>query len=251
MVELKYRSKPRASVMNTTQDEARIRNRVLLATRPQAQQFLTDHSEIRPLVSGDTIYASGQEVTHAILPHDGILSYMAQIGPQRVVEKASIGAEGFVGFTYLMGGGPSLSDVVVTVDGYASWLPLDALNEAMQRFICVREAMLAYAQGLIVQLMETVACNSLHTAEQRVARWLLVADDRTGAPEFRVTQDAIAQMLGLRRATVSQVCSDLMQAGAIAYSRGRLTVMDRERLASFGCECYRRIQAVQLQPFIG
>lgn len=236
--------------MNRAQDEARIRNRVVLATRPQAQQFLTEHSEIRPLVSGDTIYASGQEVTHAILPHDGILSYMAKIGPQRIVEKASIGAEGFVGFTYLMGGGPSLSDVVVTVDGYASWLPLDALNEAMKRFICVREAMLAYAQGLIVELMETVACNSLHTAEQRVARWLLVSADRMISPEFRVTQDAIAQMLGLRRATVSQVCSDLMQAGAIAYSRGRLTILDQTRLADFGCQCHRRIQAVQIKPFV-
>jgi CRP-like cAMP-binding protein len=235
--------------MNTTQDGTRIRNRVLLATRPQAQQFLADHSEIRPLVTGDTIYASGQEVTHAILPHDGILSYMTQASPLRVVEQASIGAEGFVGFTVLMGGGPSLSDVVVTVDGYASWLPLDALNEAMVKFVCVRQAMLAYAQGLIVQLMETVACNSLHTAEQRVTRWLLLADDRTAAQDFHVTQDAIAQMLGLRRATVSQVCSDLMHAGAIAYSRGRLTVLDRAQLAGFSCECYRRIQAVQLRPF--
>lgn len=237
--------------MNPAQDQFLIRNRVLLATRPQAQQFLTENSEIRPLVAGDTIYASGDAVTHAILPHDGIISYQAQIGAERIVEKASIGSEGFVGFTYLMGGGPSLSDVVVTVDGYASWLPLDALNDAMARFICVREAMLAYAQVLIVQLMETVACNSLHTAEQRVARWLLVSGDRMATPEFRVTQDTIAQMLGLRRATVSQVCSDLMQAGAIAYSRGRLTVMDRARLASFGCQCHRRMQAVQLQPFEG
>lgn len=225
-----------------------IRNRVILATRPEAQAFLLANSEIRPLEAGQLIYRDGEAVTHAVLPHDGILSFLARLNDDRMVEKASIGAEGFVGFTHLMGGGPALGDVAVTIDGYASWLALDALNDAMQHFVCVREAMLAYARGLIVQLMETVACNSLHTAEQRVSRWLLMADDRMDDKELRITQDTIAQLLGLRRATVSQICSDLMQAGAIAYSRGRLTVLDRGRLEAFSCECYQRIRTTQITP---
>lgn len=230
---------------------ANIRNQVMLAIRPEAKAFLLEHSELRPLEIGQIIYRDGDTVTHAILPHDGLLSFIARLDDDRMVEKAAIGVEGFVGFTHLMAGGTALGDVVVTLGGHASWLPMDALNEAMKQFVCVREAMLAYAQGLIVQLMETVACNSLHTAEQRVTRWLLMADDRTAGPEFRVTQGAIAQLLGLRRATVSHICSDLMQSGAIAYSRGRLTVRDRDALESFGCECYRRIHAVQIRPFQG
>jgi CRP-like cAMP-binding protein len=223
------------------------RNQIILSTRPQAQDFLLSHSQIRPLTAGQTIYRAGEDVTHAILPHDGIISLLAQPGAGRTVEKASIGMEGFVGFTHLMGGKSALGDVVVSVDGNATWLALAELQAAMDQFACVRSAMLAYARCLIVQLLESVACNSLHTAEQRVTRWLLMAHDRMAAPEFTLTQESLASLLGLRRATVSRICSDLAARGAITYSRGRLAIVDRTALEASGCDCYHRTSLARIE----
>jgi CRP-like cAMP-binding protein len=222
-----------------------IRNQVILAMRPEAQEFLLAHSRIRPLIAGEMLFRTGEEVTHAILPHDGIISLLA--GPDRTVEKASIGVEGFVGFTHLMGGKNALGDSVVSVDGHATWLALDDLQVAMARFVCVRSAMLAYARSLIVQLLESVACNSLHTAEHRVARWLLMADDRMAEPAFNLTQDVLAGLLGLRRATVSRICSDLAVRGAITYSRGHLAIVDRPALEQSSCDCYQRMRLAQVE----
>lgn len=218
-----------------------IRNRVLLATRPEAQTYLAEVSETRPILAGQVLYRDGDAVTHAILPHDGIISLTALDG-ERVVEKASIGVEGFVGFNHLMGGRQISGDAQVVVDGYATWITLCDLNRAMEDFVCVRDAMLVYANSLIVQLMESVLCNSLHPAEQRVARWLVMASQRMAEPVFNLTQDTLAQLLGLRRATVSEISAQLAEIGAITYSRGRLHILDPDRLERYTCECFRRIR---------
>jgi CRP-like cAMP-binding protein len=106
--------------------------------------------------------------------------------------------------------------------------------------------MLRYAKSHTVQLMESVACNSLHTAEQRVARWLLHAHDRVEGDTYSVTQEAIAMLLALRRATVNAICTDLMNAGAISYHRGSLRVTNRAVLHERACECYERIRLASL-----
>ncbi|MDJ0931487.1 helix-turn-helix domain-containing protein [Breoghania sp.] len=103
--------------------------------------------------------------------------------------------------------------------------------------------MLYYSKAQISQLMELVACNSLHSATQRVSRWLLHTDDRMDGPDFPLTQEALSQVLGLRRATVSAACSQLLKNDAIRYSRGMISVSDRAKLRSFYCECYDRITA--------
>jgi len=192
------------------------------------------------------LFEEDEPITHAIFPQSGVLSMMAEMKDGRTVEKASIGNEGFVGFTYLMGGTSVGSRTVVQVPGYATWLSIGDLEEAMARFVCVREAMLRYAKALIVQLMEVVACNSLHTAEQRVSGWLLLADDRMQGQSFNLTQEALARGLALRRATVSEICSILLHEGAISYSRGQMTILNRQRLHDHACECYDRIASAQL-----
>ena len=217
----------------------------MLSTRPEAQAFLARRSVTRTLESG-TIVSEAGAFTHAIFPHLGVISIMSEMRDGRCVEKASVGREGLVGFGYIMGGSAAMGRTIVQVPGYASFLSFVDLDEAMDRFVCVREAMLRYAQGLIVQLMEMVACNSLHSAEQRISSWLLHAHDRMQGQEYALTQEALATVLGLRRATVSEVWSELARAGVIAYSRGIVSVLNRTGLRDRACECYDRVAAANM-----
>ncbi|MFC3165527.1 helix-turn-helix domain-containing protein [Ciceribacter thiooxidans] len=222
-------------------EDFEVRNRVLGALRPDAQIFLSKRSLTREMHAGDIIYEDGAPFTHAVFPHEGVLSLMAVMQDGRSVEKTSIGLEGFLGFVLLMGGGNAISRSVVQVPGYASWIAIKDLDQALDLYPCVRQAMLRYAKFLIAQTMETVACNSLHVAEQRVCRWLLHAHDRVAGDRFQITQQSVSEVLGLRRATVSEVCSRLSDAGIITYSRACLEVLDRRALEGRSCECYERI----------
>ncbi|TAA58419.1 Crp/Fnr family transcriptional regulator [Shinella sp. JR1-6] len=223
-----------------------LRNRILDSIRPQAQEFFRTHADIRPMNTGDVIFEDGAPVTHVVFPHEGVVSIIAEMSNGRSVEKSSIGPEGFLGFSLIMGGGSSLGRSVVQVPGQASWVTIADLDVALEEFQCVREIMLRYAKSHTVQLMESVACNSLHTAEQRVARWLLHAHDRVEGDTYSVTQEAIAMLLALRRATVNAICTDLMNAGAISYHRGSLRVTNRAVLHERACECYERIRLASL-----
>ena len=218
-----------------------LKNRILAALQPAAIVFFSEHSEVRDMNLGDVIFEDGASVTHVVFPHEGVISIIAEMESGRSVEKSSIGSEGMLGFSVIMGGGASLGKSVVQIAGTASWLSIANLDVALERFHCVRDIMLRYAKSHIAQLMESVACNSLHTAEQRVSRWLLHAHDRMNGDSFYITQESIARLLALRRATVNAICNNLMDCGAIAYQRGKLTVTNRAILHDRTCECYDRI----------
>jgi CRP-like cAMP-binding protein len=218
-----------------------IRNRVLLSLRPEAWDYLQPRLITKRLAPGQIVYEEDAPFTHAIFPHEGVISLNADLRNGRGVEKASIGYEGFLGITLVMGGAESMSQCAVVVPGYASWLPIDELDEAIARFPCVRHAMLRYAKCLITQLLESVACNSLHSAEERLARWLLHADDRIVDGSLQVTQATLSQSLGLRRATVNIVCTKMMDDGAITYARGEMRLLDRELMKQRACGCYGRV----------
>ncbi len=222
------------------------RNRVLRSLRPAAVEFIERRLVTRPITAGEVIYEEGAPAAHAVFPHEGRLSLMAVMDSGRSVEKLSIGNEGFLGLGFVLQGGSTTSRTVARVSGYASWLAVSDLDEAIAEFECVTKAMLRYAKALIVQLMETVACNSLHTADQRVARWLLHAFDSVRGDSLDVTQQAIAESLGFRRATVNQICSTFMDAGVIGQSRGNITVKERFALEARACECYQRIRRAAL-----
>ena len=223
-----------------------LRNKVLTSIQPQAEEFFARHGEMRTMQYGEVIFEHDAPVTHMVFPHEGVVSIVAEMETGKTVEKASIGVEGFLGFAVLMGGGSAIGRAVVQVPGSATWISVADVDTALERFSCVREIMLRYAKSLIVQLMESVACNSLHTADQRVARWLLHAHDRMIGDTFELKQESLAQVLGLRRATVSAACSELLDIGAINYQRGRLTVTDRSALHHRACDCYDRIRLAAL-----
>lgn len=220
-----------------------VRNRILLALRPAARDFIAARSLVRPMVAGEVIYEEG---AYAVFPHTGLISPMATMANGKSVEKTSVGHEGFLGFGLIMGGSGAFGRCVVQVPGYASWLSKVDLDEALEEFQCVRETMLRYAKSLITQLMETVACNSLHSAEQRSIRWLLTAHDSVVGDRFSLTQQVIAEVLGLRRATVSAVCSELLSEGLIEYTRGDITIVNRAGLESKACECFHKIRKASM-----
>ncbi|MDP2119740.1 MAG: Crp/Fnr family transcriptional regulator [Hoeflea sp.] len=218
------------------------KNRLILALRPDAISFLEERAIVRRLTQGQTLYQEGAGVTHAIFPHEGVVSMMAEMQNGRRVEKVSVGNEGFVGICCVLGGGDAISTDIVQVEGYASWISIKDLDEAYAAYPCVGFTLLHYAKTLTVQLMESIACNALHGAEQRVCRWLLSAHDRVNSDSFRLTQQAVSEVLGLRRATVSTICKALMDRGALEYSRGLVTITDRRLLEETACECYCRIK---------
>lgn len=218
------------------------RNKILLALRPDAIAFLESRAVVKRLSEGQVLYKDGEPFTHAIFPHEGVICLMAQMQDGRSVEKASVGNEGFIGISYIFGGGNTFGEPVVQVPGYASWISIKDLDEAIESYPCVSDAMMRYAKSLTVQLMESVACNSLHKAEQRVSRWLLHAHDRVNSDTFQLTQQGISTVLGMRRATVSSACNALMNAGALKYTRGNVTITDRSILEARSCECYERIR---------
>tara|TARA_R110002051_G_scaffold274981_5_gene335850 strand:- start:122841 stop:123566 length:726 start_codon:yes stop_codon:yes gene_type:complete len=219
-----------------------IQNQIFLDIRPDALAFLEARAVVKRLNQDQVLFEEGDVVSHAIFPHEGVVSLMARMDDGRSVAKVSVGKEGFVGIVFLYGGGETVSQPVVKVAGYASWISIEALDVAIKKYPCVRDAMMRYARSLTVQLMESVACNSLHKAEQRVARWLLEAHDRVNTDRFQITQQAVSEVLGLRRATVSAACNALMNQGALSYSRGTVTIIERRLLEDSACECYDRIR---------
>jgi len=227
-------------------EEAKTRNRVLLALRPDARAFLEERQTPRPLRTGAVLFRDGEPRSHAIFPHEGVVAIVARMADGRRAELAAIGLEGFVGFGLFDEGEARFGATVVETPGSAAYVAAGDLAAARERFACVRATIERYATALIGQLMFSSACGCAHGAEQRIARRLLETRDRMSGDTFALTQQTLAEALSLRRATVGATCAQLQQAGAIHYVRGIVTVVDRARLEAAACECYRRIRAARL-----
>ena len=222
-----------------------MKNRIVSGLGSEGQSFFRNHAERRRTRTGHLIYRDGDPITEALFPESCIISVVGGMADGRSVEKTSIGSEGYVGPDPHRSGTAAYGDHVVQVPGEAYFLSLKFLDQALQRFPELGPAMQLSRKTHTLQLMEAAACNSVHNAEQRIVRWLLRAHDRVEGDTFYLTQEAIANLLALRRATVNAVCSDLMQSGAISYNRGTVTIIDRERMSARACECYGRIRIAE------
>jgi CRP-like cAMP-binding protein len=158
-------------------------------------------------------------------------------------EVALVGNEGVVGVSSFMGGGGTTSHAAVLCAGQALRMPSAAIRRQFEQSSQVQSLMLRYTQALLTQMAHTAVCNRHHSVDQALSRWLLLSLDRVQARELRMTQELIANMLGVRREGVTEAALKLQRAGLIRYSRGRITVLDRHRLEEVGCECYRAIKA--------
>ena len=159
----------------------------------------------------------------------------------RAIEVATIGDEGMVGLPLLVGAKTMANRMIVQVSGEALRLSAEALEEEASRDSPMRRFLVLYHTAFLAQVSQAVACNGLHSVHQRCCRWLLMTQDRAHSDVFPMTHEFLAEMLGVRRSTVSEVLKPFQEEGLIRYSRGKFTVLDREGLKAGTCECYRRI----------
>jgi CRP-like cAMP-binding protein len=218
------------------------RNR-LLAALP-AEERLRLGSELRLVELGirEQIYDPGEAIAEIYFPVNCVISVVAAVEDDVAVEVAMVGLEGMAGLPAFLGAAASPHRCFCQVPGQA--LRLDTVT--LRRFLAgdgaLHDLLHRYTQAVMVFLAQNIACNRLHSTEERTARWLAQTDDRVGSDSFQITQDFLAQMLGVRRATVSESARTLHQAGLIRYSRGRITVVDRDGLQAAACQCYLTIR---------
>ena len=211
----------------------------LLAALPRADyKRLLPHLELVPLPLGWALYESGSEQGFVYFPITSIVSLLCVMADGASAEIAVAGYEGVVGIALFMGGETTPSRAVVQSAGYAYRLKASMLKAEFVRGGNLQHRLLRYTQALITQMTQTAVCNRHHAVDQQLCRWLLLSLDRLSSNELAMTQELIANMLGVRREGVAEAAGKLQAAGLIHYSRGKITVLDRAKLEARVCECY-------------
>jgi CRP-like cAMP-binding protein len=186
------------------------------------------------------LHKPGEHVEYVYFPGGGFCSIVTVLQDGSMVEVATVGREGMVGVTAALDGSPVSSATIVQGETDICYrMTAEAFRREMDRRGAFYELLTLYSQALVGVIMQSTACNAVHKVEQRLARWLLMAYDRMGTEAFPLTQEFVAMMLGANRPTVTVVAGTLQKAGLITYHRGRVTILDREKLESASCECYR------------
>jgi CRP-like cAMP-binding protein len=195
------------------------------------------HLEVR-----DLVVDVGAPVEHLYFPTVGVLSQVAVLDGETAIEVNTVGREGVTGLPAFLGATSSPNRVFCQVDTDALRLPASQLHNLLTDDGDLHRILHRYTQATIVQLSQNVACNRLHTVEERAGRWLLMTRDRVDDDTFPLKQEFLAQMLGVRRATVSMTAGVMQRAGLIQYTRGNITILDRDQLEKTTCDCYRLVR---------
>jgi CRP-like cAMP-binding protein len=214
-------------------------NRLLDSLSAQDRRILLP--ELRPLTlnRGEILLEPGEDVLQVYFPGQGtIAALVLNLRDGKSAEAAMIGMEGALGGIISNGDKPAFAHGVAEIAGPAHKLSTDALEDAKQRSPSLRDHFARYADCLLAQVLQSVACNAVHDFDARLARWLLATQDRCGRNELKVTQDFIAEMLGVRRPYASRIAGQLEEKGSIRRGRGTITIVDRSKLEHQACECY-------------
>jgi CRP-like cAMP-binding protein len=218
----------------------------LLAALPSA-----DYARIVPLLTvvplklKDILHKPGDPIRDVYFPGGGFCSMLTVLEDGSMVEIATIGREGMVGVSAVLDGTPVTSAAMVQGETDTCYrMKVDAFRREIERRGAFHELTTHYAQALFGFVAQSTACNAVHSVEQRLARWLLMARDRMGSDEFPLTQEFVAMMLGASRPTVTVVAGTLQKAGLIKYRHGRVTIVDRNSLEAASCECYKAATAL-------
>jgi CRP-like cAMP-binding protein len=215
------------------------RDNKLLACIPEAGwDRWTQKLESVPLKLGQVLYESGGTLSHVYFPTNAIISLLYVMENGASAEIAVVGNEGLVGVSLFMGGESTPSRAVVQSAGNGYRLSAHVMKEEFNRAGPVMHLLLRYTQALITQMAQTAVCNRHHTLDQQLCRWLLLSLDRLSSNDLVMTQELIANMLGVRREGVTAGALKLQEAGYIRYARGHITVLDRPGLEKRTCECY-------------
>ncbi len=215
-----------------------ITNDILAALPPEEMSRIKDNLELIELPLGTVLYESGETLKNVYFPTDAIVSLLYVMEEGDSAEIAVVGKEGVVGVSLFMGGESTPSRAVVQSAGWAFRLKAPLMKSEFDRAGILMHLLLRYTQALITQMSQTAVCNRHHSLDQQLCRWLLLSLDRLTGNELVMTQELIANMLGVRREGVTQAALSLQKAGLISYARGRIKVLDRKGLEERTCECY-------------
>ena len=213
-------------------------NQLLAALPPADWKRWLPELEWIDLPLGEVLYESGNLQTHVYFPATAIVSLLYVMESGASAEIAVVGREGVVGISLFMGGESTPSRAVVQSAGHGFRMKAPAIKDEFNRSGPAMHLLLRYTQALITQMAQTAVCNRHHSVDQQLCRWLLLSMDRLQGNELVMTQELIANMLGVRREGVTEGALRLQKAGLIRYSRGRITVLDRKGLEQRTCECY-------------
>jgi CRP-like cAMP-binding protein len=218
-------------------------NRVLAGLPPRELKRLTPQLVPVDLAFERVLYEPGDLIHTVWFPLDSLVSLLTEVDRHRTLEVGMVGVEGLVGMPLALGVRHSDVRAIVQGSGAALGLSTAHFKSVFAKSAPFREAVLLYTHTLLTQVSQTAACNRFHDAEARLARWLLMTADRVGRPDFALTQDFLAHMLGLRRVGVTQAAGQLKRLALIDYTRGQLRILDRKGLERAACTCYRRVNA--------
>ena len=211
----------------------------LLATLPREdRERLAANLQFVELPLGKVLYESGDTLRHVYFPTDSIVSLLYVLENGASAEISVVGNDGLIGIALFMGGETTPSRAIVQSAGYAYRMIGQHLKDEFHRNGAMQLILLRYTQALITQMAQTAVCNRHHSVGQQLCRWLLLSLDRLRSNRLDMTQELIANMLGVRREGVTEAAGRLQEQGVIAYSRGQITVLDRPRLEELCCECY-------------
>lgn len=217
-------------------------NHLLAALPPEEFRRLQPYLELVSMPLGSVLYESGSQMHYVYFPTTSIVSLLYVLQDGASAEIAMVGNEGILGIALFMGGGTTPSRAVVQSAGHGYRLQAAFLRDEFNRAGAMLHLLLRYTQALITQMAQTAVCNRHHTVDQQLCRWLLMSLDRLPTNEIFMTQELIANMLGVRREGVTEAAGKLQGAGLIHYRRGHITVIDRPGLESRACECYEVVK---------
>jgi len=213
-------------------------NYLLAALSPAEQARVYPHLRLVPMPLGEVLYESGDILRHVYFPTDSIISLLYVLADGASAEISVVGNEGLIGIALFMGGETTPSRAIVQSAGHAYRLIGQQLKDEFHRNGALQLLLLRYTQALITQMAQTAVCNRHHSVDQQLCRWLLLSLDRLSVNQLTMTQELIANMLGVRREGVTEAAGKLQKLGVIEYSRGQITVLDRPKLEELCCECY-------------
>lgn len=224
------------------QRKKEIQNKLLLALPEIEYERLGPHFQTVTLSVGEVLKEADEPALHAYFPIDSVISLITVMEDGMTVEAGVVGREGVVGLSTFLGGGCTPNQHVVQAPGAALKIRGSKLAEEFSRGGKLQQLLLRYVLATIAQISQSVACNRIHSTEERLCRWLLMMNDRVDSGYFPHTQEFLSRMLGVARPIVTLTAGALQKAGWIKYSRGNITILDRDGLESATCECYGRVK---------
>jgi CRP-like cAMP-binding protein len=217
-------------------------NRFLKSLRADDLARLQPHLTKTSLPRGEVLHPAGEKIEHVYFPLSGMVSIVALMKSGEAIETAVIGREGVVGASVGTNGAKSAGQAVVQIAGSAWQIPGAKFTEAYQASPSLRTLANEFQTVVLLQAQQSAACHALHSVEARLCRWLLQSQDATESDMVPLTQEFLSHMLGVRRTTVSLVAHTLQVAGLIRYSRGQITIINRDGLMDAACECYEVVR---------